>query len=375
MRNNYIAPAIMLAGAALAACSMQPEKNATLDDARSGYSAAQSNPDVTNFAAIELQQAGKALDEANAAQRKREDREVVDHLAYMAKQRVAIAQETAKLKAAESVVANAGAARDKVRLEARTAEADAAKQGMATAQETAKQNADELAAANADIERGKLRLEAQTAETDAAAKQQATISEADANQAAAALAAANAEAERGKRLLDAQTAEADAAKQQAALAQESTNQKAAELAAANARVGQMETELKNLNAKKTERGLVITLGDVLFDTNKAELRSEGTDSVQKLAEFLIEYPDRKTLIEGYTDSTGSSNYNQDLSERRANAVRSKLMGMGVSGDRIGTRGYGEEKPIASNETAAGRQLNRRVEIILSDESGSSIAPR
>jgi len=288
---------------------------------------------------------------------------------------VAIAQETAKLKAAESVVANAGAARDKVRLEARTAEADAAKQGMATAQETAKQNADELAAANADIERGKLRLEAQTAETDAAAKQQATISEADANQAAAALAAANAEAERGKRLLDAQTAEADAAKQQAALAQESTNQKAAELAAANARVGQMETELKNLNAKKTERGLVITLGDVLFDTNKAELRSEGTDSVQKLAEFLIEYPDRKTLIEGYTDSTGSSNYNQDLSERRANAVRSKLMGMGVSGDRIGTRGYGEEKPIASNETAAGRQLNRRVEIILSDESGSSIAPR
>jgi len=231
-----------------------------------------------------------------------------------------------------------------------------------------------LAAANADIERGKLRFEAKAAETDAAAKQQAANSETAANQAAMALAAAKADTERGKALLDAQTVEADTAKQQAMTAQESTNQKAAELAAANAKVSQMETELKDLNAKKTERGLVITLGDVLFDTNKAELRASGTNSMQKLAEFFKEYPQRKALIEGFTDSTGSSEHNQDLSDRRANAVRNTFMRMGVGSDRVASRGYGEANPVASNDTTAGRQLNRRVEIILSDENGS-IAPR
>lgn len=369
MRNNYTLPTIMLAGAALAACSMQPEKNSALEEARSGYSAAQSNPDVTNLAAIELQQAGKAMDKANDAQSKREDSKTVDHLAYLAKQRVAIAQETAKQKAAELAVANASTERDKVRLEVRTAEADAAKQQMATAQEAAKLNADELAVANADIERGKVRLETQMAESDAAAKQQAASSEA-----AAALAAANADTERGKVRLETQAAEADAARQQAMIAQESANLKMAELSTANARISQMEAELKDLNAKKTERGMVITLGDVLFDTNKAELRSGGVNNVQKLAEFLKEYPERKALIEGFTDSTGDSSYNQDLSDRRANAVRNTLMNMGVSSDRVSTRGYGEENPVASNETTAGRQMNRRVEIILSDDNGS-IAPR
>ena len=140
------------------------------------------------------------------------------------------------------------------------------------------------------------------------------------------------------------------------------------LAAANARISQMEGELKDLNAKKTERGMVITLGDVLFDTNKAELRTVGTNSVQKLAEFLKEYPERKILIEGHTDSTGSSDYNQNLSDRRAIAVRDTLINMEVGGDRVSTRGYGETNPVASNETTSGRQSNRRVEIIISSDS-------
>ncbi len=333
MRNIYTLPTIIFAGAALAACSMQPEKNATLDAARSGYSAAQSDPDVTNLAAIELQQAGNALDKANAAQKEREDREVVDHLAYLAKQRVAIAQETAKLKAAEMAVANASTARDKVLLEARTAQADAATQKAAAAQKAAQMKAEELAAANTEITNSKLRLDKQAAEADAAAKLQATASDNDARQAATAL------------------------------------------AAANARVAQMETELSTLNAKKTERGMVITLGDVLFDTNKADLRSRGSDSVKKLADFFKKYPERTATIEGYTDSTGSSDYNQGLSERRANAVRSALMSLGVNGDRISTRGLGEADPVASNDTPAGRQLNRRIEIILSDENVSVTAPQ
>ncbi|MDO9561865.1 MAG: OmpA family protein, partial [Bradyrhizobium sp.] len=135
-----------------------------------------------------------------------------------------------------------------------------------------------------------------------------------------------------------------------------------------------EQQLKELDAKKTERGMVITLGDVLFAVNRAQLSAGGVRNVQKLADFLNQYPQRKVLIEGHTDSTGSRSINQPLSEQRAEAVRSALAGMGISGDRIETRGYAEAYPVASNNTAAGRQLNRRVEIILSDDSGT-IVPR
>jgi len=139
-------------------------------------------------------------------------------------------------------------------------------------------------------------------------------------------------------------------------------------------IAQQEMQLKELKAKKTERGLVITLGDVLFSTNKAQLKSGGMRNVQKLADFLKQYPQRKVLVEGFTDSTGSDSLNQELSERRANAVRTALVDMGISSDRINTRGYGKALPIADNDTAASRQLNRRVEIVLSDENGN-IAPR
>jgi len=133
-------------------------------------------------------------------------------------------------------------------------------------------------------------------------------------------------------------------------------------------------QLKDLNAKKTVRGLVITLGDVLFNTNKAELKSGGIRNVQKLADFLKQYPKHVVLVEGHTDSTGSDSLNQELSDRRASAVRTALIDKGIGGDRVTTRGYGEAYPIADNDTAAGRQLNRRVEIILSDSNGN-IAPR
>jgi outer membrane protein OmpA-like peptidoglycan-associated protein len=342
MRKYYTLPIIILTGAALAACSTQPEKNSALEDARAGYRAAQTDAEVTNLAAVELQQAGKALDKANEAQKEGEDRKEIDHLAYLANQRIAIAQNTAKLKSAELAVANAGTERDKVRLEMRTAEADATKRQMA--------------------------------ESDAAAKQRAVASGIAADEAAAALALANADTEQSRALLEAQAAEIDAANQQAMIAKQREDQKMAELNAANTRVSQMEAELKRLNAKETERGLVITLGDVLFDTNKADLRPEVRSSLQKLAEFFKEYPERKAIIEGYTDSTGESDYNQNLSDRRANSVRNTLMDMGVSGDRISTRGYGETNPIASNATAAGRQLNRRVEIVF-PEDDSSISSR
>ena len=173
------------------------------------------------------------------------------------------------------------------------------------------------------------------------------------------------------RLQVARQAEAEAARRQAELARQSAEQQAA---AYQARIAEQDQKLKELDARKTERGMVITLGDVLFAVNKAELSAAGMSNVQKLGGFLNQYPQRKVLIEGHTDSTGSRSINQPLSERRADAVRSALAGIGIGNDRIETRGYAETYPVASNNTSAGRQLNRRVEIILSDDSGN-IVPR
>jgi outer membrane protein OmpA-like peptidoglycan-associated protein len=340
MQKNQYLPMILIVAAILSGCGSMP-KNSLLSATHNSYNTAQANPDVTNLAAVELKDASDSLSKADAAWNKGESTTAVNQLAYIAQQKIAIAEETAKRKNAEAAVTDASANRDRMRLDARTAEADAAKQ------------------------------EAE------AAKQQAMTAQQIADQQAAQLAAANAEAQHNQSRLQETTAEADAAKQQAAEARDMAAQKSAELAAANAHsehdqalIAQQEAQLKELNAKKTERGTVITLGDVLFGAGQAKLKSRGMRSVQKLADFLEQYPQRKVLIEGYTDSTGSTRLNQELSERRANAVRAALSDAGVSRDRIMTRGYGKAFPVADNNTAANRQLNRRVEIVLSDDNGN-----
>ncbi len=113
---------------------------------------------------------------------------------------------------------------------------------------------------------------------------------------------------------------------------------------------------------------------MLFETDRAQLRAGGMRNVEKLVAFLNQYPQRKALVEGFTDSTGSESYNMELSSRRADAVRAALVDMGVVRNRIATQGYGESYPVAGNDSSGGRQLNRRVEIVLSDETGN-IVPR
>lgn len=295
MKKNLFFPMSMIAVMILSGCTSVPQ-NSSLSEAHNSYNSAFTNHQVTNLAAVELKDAGDALNKADMALSKGENTSTVNHLAYIASQKVAIAQETAKGKAAELAIANASAKRNEVRLEARAAEAIAAQQQMAMVQETADQQA-------------------------------------------VALAAASAKAEQDQSL-----------------------------------IAKQEQQLKELNARKTKRGLVVTLGDVLFNTNKSLLKSSGTHNVQKLAYFLKQYPQHKVLVEGYTDSTGSNKLNQALSERRANAVRTALIGMGINSERVTTRGLAEAFPVAGNDTAANRQLNRRVEIIISDENGN-IAPR
>lgn len=122
-------------------------------------------------------------------------------------------------------------------------------------------------------------------------------------------------------------------------------------------------ELAELKAKQTDRGYVMTLGDVLFDYNRANLRSGAQQNLYRLISFLEARPEQTIIIEGHTDSTGSESYNLDLSERRAQAVQNFLISNGINPQRITARGYGESYPVASNSNEAGRQQNRRVEIV------------
>lgn len=146
-----------------------------------------------------------------------------------------------------------------------------------------------------------------------------------------------------------------------------------EAAFARAQTEVMADRLAQLEAQQTERGLVLTLQDVMFDVGRAELMPGAFRTIQDLAMFMADYPDRRVRIEGFTDSTGSDEYNRQLSENRAFAVQNALVAAGVSPDRIGVQGYGEAYPVASNDTNEGRQLNRRVEILISDETGAIAA--
>jgi outer membrane protein OmpA-like peptidoglycan-associated protein len=132
-------------------------------------------------------------------------------------------------------------------------------------------------------------------------------------------------------------------------------------------LAQSQKDLAELQAKETERGLVLTLRDVLFETGKAQLLSGAMWTVQKVADFLLKNPDRNVLIEGHTDSVGGEDYNLGLSEQRADSVRRALIDDDVSPERITIKGYGERFPVAGNDTPEGRQQNRRVEIVIMNE--------
>ncbi|MBF8779821.1 OmpA family protein [Pseudomonas fulva] len=142
----------------------------------------------------------------------------------------------------------------------------------------------------------------------------------------------------------------------------------------DARDAQIKKLQESMNAKQTERGTLVTFGDVLFDFNKSELKSSAFPNITKLAQFLQENPERKVIVEGYTDSVGSASYNQSLSERRANSVRMALVRAGVDPARVVAQGYGKEYPVADNATNTGRAQNRRVEVTISNDN-QPVQPR
>lgn len=165
-------------------------------------------------------------------------------------------------------------------------------------------------------------------------------------------------------------AQAMSAEQRAAQQQAQASAALAQASAAQDRVRMLEAQLREMEAQQTERGLLVTLGDVLFAFNKAELSAQAGPRLDKLADFLKQFPERKLLIEGYTDSVGSDVYNQELSARRAGAVRDALVARGVDTSRITARGYGKVYPVADNASPEGRAMNRRVEIVIADDKGN-----
>lgn len=171
-----------------------------------------------------------------------------------------------------------------------------------------------------------------------------------------------AEAERQRVLIEARRAEAVAAEQRAKEALE-------EVEKARSEAEDLANRLSEMEAKQSEIGMVLTLRDVLFDFDSANLKPGASNVVQELSNFLNEYPERTIQIEGFTDSVGSEEYNRTLSQRRADALKMAIVRNGISAQRIQTIGYGEQYPVATNMNEAGRQQNRRVEIIISDENG------
>ena len=273
----------------MAACASVPITNLALENARSAVSTAESDPNVSKYAALDLHTARTELDAAEAAAVARDERGITQP-AYLATQTARLAQLKASAKANDARVAAGRADRDQIQLNARTKEVDSA----------------------------------------LLARDQATQ----------------------------KTESANAARDQA------TQQAAA-----------LQIEIDALKAKPTDRGLVLTLGDVLFDTGKADLNPGASRNLDQLVQFLTDHPERRVEIDGYTDSVGTDSFNLDLSQRRADTVKSVLVHRGIDSARIVSRGYGKDFGVASNADSGGRQLNRRVEIVIGGTDGAAVVAR
>lgn len=295
--NHLMSSAVLsVAALVLAACATGPVKDPAAERARAALTRLQSEPELASRAPVAINEAETAV----SAAEKSEEAAAAAQLGYIAEGKVEIARALAERRLAEDQAKMSSVERERIRLAARTREADVAK---------------------ADAERSKM------------------------------------QADIAKRQAGAAMQEADISKQQA---------DEANMAAGQARLESedLKRQMLDLNAKMTDRGMVLTLGDVLFASGQADLKSGATARLGKLIAFLNKYPDHTATIEGHTDSVGSESLNQTLSQHRAQAVKSYLVSQGIASDRISATGMGKSLPVASNDNAAGRQQNRRVEIII-----------
>ncbi|HEY7773343.1 MAG TPA: OmpA family protein [Marinagarivorans sp.] len=163
--------------------------------------------------------------------------------------------------------------------------------------------------------------------------------------------------------------------ERAKMAEREAEQAREEAKAMSEKAEAMVAKLKDISAKDSDRGLVITIGSLLFEVDEAQLKPDSQNTVVRIADFLKQYPDRSVLVEGFTDSTGAETYNKILSEKRAKEVVALLKNNGIERQRLSSVGYGEQFPKAPNETKIGRQKNRRVELVVSHTDDSTVPHR
>ncbi|MEO8347833.1 MAG: OmpA family protein [Acidobacteriota bacterium] len=241
---------------------------------------------------------------------------------------------------------------------------------------------DRLAAQEADArarERARLDLEARlSSERAAAERDTAARSQADRDRAASELEKTRAELEASRKAAEDAQRAAEGERQRLEADRKAAADRAAELGRLQAEQQKTQEELRKTLAqlasvREDARGLIVTLpGSIYFDVNKSDVKPAMRARLTEIARALATVPGQKVLIEGHTDSDGSSEYNLQLSRLRAESVRSILVAGGVSPERVEAQGYGETKPVATNATAAGKAQNRRVELVL---EGSAAAPR
>lgn len=298
--------AAALASLLVTACSSLPTRPEGADNARAKLTQLQADPRLASLAPVAIKEAEQAV---SAAEKPQKDAAIGAHLVVMAERKVDTALAQAQTRLAEDERSMLKEQREGARLDSRTREAEMARSDATLARNDAK----------------RARLDAN------AAQEQAVLSRADADVA--------------RRQADAADVDTAAALQQAA---------------------DLQSQIAELNAKTTDRGLVVTLGDVLFSSGRSRLNGGATSSLDKLAAFLGKYPERTVAIEGHTDSIGGAEANLGLSQHRADAVKSYLVSRGIDSARLTAAGKGEVEPVAGNATAADRRQNRRVEVIIAN---------
>jgi outer membrane protein OmpA-like peptidoglycan-associated protein len=336
-----------------------------LESARKLYRQAKADPNVAAYAPNALSEAGKAMEAAEQAKDLAEknnaqnDYKELEHRAYLAGKKSQIALTIVEEKVRKKEIEALNKEKTEALLQKRNQEIRLAKKETEQARSMALSEAEKAERAKKAAEEARLLASAESAEKEKA-NREAAMKAQEAEQARMQAEARAREAEQARMQAEAKAREAERARMEAAA-------KAEEAEKAKAEVDELLSQLSDLKAKQTERGIVLTMGDVLFAFDKATLSPVAFRNVDKLADFLKKHPNRSVLIEGHTDSVGSDEYNLDLSRKRADAVKNALVDKGVGEERITPKGYGKKYPVASNKTSDGRQLNRRVEVVVLNE--------
>jgi outer membrane protein OmpA-like peptidoglycan-associated protein len=314
--------------ALLAACTTAPKKDLALEQVRAQLDELKANEELAGYAPLALGEAERALRTAETSTGNDTYR---IHLIYMADRRIQIARTVAQHEQLEDEYIRLSDERNDLLVRASQKETEQARREAEQARMISEATAEDARRA---------REEAEMAARREAESQRSAVQ-------------AQEEAAQARALAASSVTEAELARREAELATEQANT--------------LRRQLENLQLRQTESGVVVTLGDVLFETGQTDLREEAMASLVEVVDLLQSEPDKDIKIEGHTDSTGNAETNLKISQQRADSVLNALVSLGVDANRISSAGMGQDFPIATNETEEGRAQNRRVDVILLDD--------